>query len=401
MLSLAPTKPVTAGAADNPDVVAFLADPASLALVEQLCAARPEGRPRIVRKGGVQDAIRCLARLATPPEILIVDVSETDLPLSEIDRLADVCEPSVRVVVVGNREDVGLFRQLIRLGVADYIVKPLNVDLLLPHLSEGGARAAVAGTRTGKLLVVTGARGGVGTTTIAANLGWFQANARKRRVALIDLDFHNGALSAQLDLGAGELAEVLVGGSRRVDPLIVERTLRRHGPRLVLLSGELPLDRATAFDPESLGQLVEVLERQHHYVIVDLPRVPGAAYGYLLRRAAVRVIVGNRTLPAARALARLLDLVEGASGRSVLVLNEDRPLAAGLASRKALEEALGRSFDVEIPYLKQAPLMGDNLGEPAVARKKSGFAQAIERLAAAVAGERLPPSGFWQRWRRG
>lgn len=398
--NLLPTKTATTEATGNPDVVAFLADPASLAVVEQLCAQRPEGRPRIVRKGSVEDAVRCLAKLAMPPELLIVDVSGLDLPLTEIDRLADVCEPSVRVVVVGEREDVGLFRQLIRIGVADYIVKPLNFDLLLPHLGESGSRPPVAGTRSGKLLVVTGARGGVGATTIAANLGWYQANARKRRVALIDLDLHGGALGTQLDLGAGELAEMLAGSARRVDPLILERTLRRHGPRLVLLSGETPLDQPAMLEPEGLGNLIELLERQHHYVIVDLPRLPGPAYAFLLRRAAVRIVVSNRTLPATRSVARLLELLEDAPGRTVLALNDDRPLAAGLLDRKLLEETLGRPFDVEIPYLKQAPLLGDNLGEPIVARK-NGFTQAIERLAAGIAGERPPAVAPWRRLWRG
>ena len=59
-----------------------------------------------------------------------------------------------------------------------------------------------------------------------------------------------------------------------------------------------------------------------------------------------------------------------------------------------------RPFDVEIPYLKQAPLLGDNLGEPIVARK-NGFTQAIERLAAGIAGERPPAVAPWRRLWRG
>jgi pilus assembly protein CpaE len=401
MLGLTAPKPAAAGTADSPALVAFLGDADSLAVVEALGARAGSSGQRIVQKGDVQDAIRCLARLASPPAVLVVDVSGVELPLSAIDALADACEPSVRVIVVGDREDVGLFRQLMRLGIADYIVKPLNADLLLPHLADGSARpAATTGGRTGKLVVVTGARGGVGATTVAANLGWFQANERKRRVALLDLDFHSGALGAMLDLAAGELPEVLAGGGRRLDPLIVERTLRRHGPRLVLLSGEPSLDQPPTLEIEGLVDLIELLERQHHYVVVDLPRLPGAAFAHLLKRAAARVLVTNRTLPAARSLARLLDLVEGAPGRSILVLNEDRPLGAGLVDRKMLEQTLGQGFDVEIPYLKQAPLLADNLGEP-LARHGNGFAKAIERLAAGIRGERPPVPGFWQRLRRG
>jgi pilus assembly protein CpaE len=387
-----------AAATGGHDVVAFLDDPASLAVVEQLCAQEGDGGPRIVQKGNVRDAIRCLGRLASPPRLLLVDVSGFDLPISEVDALADVCEPNVRVVVIGDREDVGLFRQLIRLGIADYIVKPLNIDLLLPHLGDGGSAASrAAANRSGKLVVVSGARGGVGTTTIAANLGWFQANNRKRRAALIDLDFHNGTLGAQLDLGTGELAEVLAS-SRRLDPLIIERTLRRHGSRLVLLSGETALDHAVPLEPNALQNLIELLEQQYHYVIVDLPRLPGAGYGYLLKRAAVRVLVANRTMPAARSLARLLELAENGDGRSVLVLNEDRPLAAGLVSRAMLEETLRRSFDVEIPYVKQVPLLGDNLGQPLAARS-NGFTDGIERLVASLVGERPRTPTLWQRLR--
>jgi pilus assembly protein CpaE len=396
MLALGSPKPAPAAAGDGHGLVAFLDDADSLAAVEQLWAQQGEPGSKLVQKGSVRDAVRCLGRLASPPRLLLVDVSGFDLPVSEVDALADVCEPNVRVVVVGDRDDVGLFRQLIRLGVADYIVKPLSIDLLLPHLS-GGAAGRAAASRSGKLVVVSGARGGVGATTIAANLGWFQANRRQRRAALVDLDFHSGALSAQLDLGTGELAEV-IASSRRLDPLVIERTLRRHGSRLVLLSGETALDHGVALEPDALQSLVELLERQYHYVIVDLPRLPGAGYGYLLKRAAVRVLVANRTMPAARSLARLLDFTENGAGRSVLVLNDDRPLAAGLVSRAMLEEALQRTFDVEIPYAKQVPLLGDNLGQPLAARS-NGFTDGIERLVACLAGARPPKPGLWQRLR--
>ena len=73
---------------------------------------------------------RYLSKIERSPLFLLVDLHDSVMPLSDLGRLAEVCEPSVQVVALGERNDVGLFRSLLKIGVRDYLVKPLTVELL-------------------------------------------------------------------------------------------------------------------------------------------------------------------------------------------------------------------------------------------------------------------------------
>ena len=64
-----------------------------------------------VHKGGIADATRLLGEQRSP-RLLVVDISGVDLPLSAVNELAEVCEPGVTVIAIGDRNDVGLFRDL-------------------------------------------------------------------------------------------------------------------------------------------------------------------------------------------------------------------------------------------------------------------------------------------------
>src|SRR6516165_9618186 len=144
------------------------------------------GRNQIIR-GGIAKAIEYLSEQRSP-NLLLVDISGVELPLSKIQMLADVCEPGTNVIAIGDRNDVALFRDLQEAGVGNYLVKPLTRDLLTralaPKTNGSGGEMGRAVLKLGKMVSFIGARGGVGATTLAANLAWYLANRRSRRVAL-------------------------------------------------------------------------------------------------------------------------------------------------------------------------------------------------------------------------
>src|SRR5262249_48179854 len=83
----------------------------------------------VIMRGGIRKATEYLVEQRSP-QILMVDISGVDLPLSQIHALADVCEPGTNVVAFGDNNDVALYRDLVKAGVSDYIVKPLTRELL-------------------------------------------------------------------------------------------------------------------------------------------------------------------------------------------------------------------------------------------------------------------------------
>ncbi|OIQ90317.1 hypothetical protein GALL_277670 [mine drainage metagenome] len=111
------------------EFMAFLSDPDSAAVVARYVAERRLTHA-LVRQGGIADAVAALRAQNRPPLRLMVDVSASDDPLGDLTRLAEACTADVSVVVVASRTDTSLFRDLLRLGVDDYLTKPLTLGLL-------------------------------------------------------------------------------------------------------------------------------------------------------------------------------------------------------------------------------------------------------------------------------
>ena len=111
---------------------AFVKDDATRQVVDQVISelAIPIAS---VHKGGIADATRLLGEHRSP-RLLVVDISDVDLPLSAVNELAEVCEPGVTVIAIGDRNDVGLFRDLVNNGVSDYLVKPISPALIQKSL---------------------------------------------------------------------------------------------------------------------------------------------------------------------------------------------------------------------------------------------------------------------------
>src|ERR1700731_4237993 len=140
------------------DFIAFVADRDTEQVLKNyvLEQAMPHAHVAI---GGVDDAIDYLLKIERSPLFLLVDLHGSVMPLSDLGRLAEVCEPSVQVVALGERNDVGLFRSLLKIGVRDYLVKPLTVELLkrTVNVSEGKVSPVML-ARAGKTIAFAGAR---------------------------------------------------------------------------------------------------------------------------------------------------------------------------------------------------------------------------------------------------
>src|SRR5215831_10800786 len=156
----------------RPAFLAFVADGETERLLRECVTQLSLGEGAIMR-GGIAKAVEHLGQHRSP-NILLVDISGVDLPISKVNELANVCEPGVAVIAIGNRNEIGLYRDLLHAGVAEYVVKPISQQLLAKALTartEPGTGSPIH-HKLGTIVTVVGARGGVGTTTLAVNLAW-------------------------------------------------------------------------------------------------------------------------------------------------------------------------------------------------------------------------------------
>ena len=386
---------------------AFLSDAQSEQTVQQ-CVTDMALSFSSVHSGGILRANAHLEK-SRSPMALMVDISNTELPVNEVHRLAEVCEPGVSVVVVGDRNDVGLYRDLIRAGVSDYIVKPLTRSLVQSAidtalgLGTANTEATPLNQKSGRIVTVIGARGGVGATTVASNLAWFLANKESRRVCLVDLDVHYGDCALTLDIkldGSAGLREALESPTR-IDDLFLDRAMVRSGDRLFLLSSEEKLESPLRLDPEALAPLFDVLRRQFHYVIVDVPRENGTFLHQMMELATTRIVVLDQTARAIRDVLRLRSIIDAphAGQRNLVVLNRMGESGKSDIDLATLSSTIGLPVDATIAYHPKSVIAAGNAGRP-IAGEKGPIAGAIANIASELSGRHVTQRRpFWSRFK--
>jgi pilus assembly protein CpaE len=381
--------------AGRPAAMAFVTDADSEAVLQE---AFLEEAPGAVLRGNIAKAVEYLSE-ARSPRVLVVDITDVAMPVTEVNRLADVCEPGVTVIVIGARNEVGLYRDLLQAGVADYIVKPLTSNLVAKALNAAvhGADAAPISRKLGKLVVFVGARGGVGTSTMAVNLSWYLAHQQTRRVALVDLDLHNGVCGLMLNVAPSSGLRDALENPSRVDSLYLERTMTVHGDRLFVLGSQEPLEHDLIFSAHAIDRLIEVLREQFHYVVVDVPSWLNAVARRVIEIADTRIIVVDQTLQAVRDAARLKQLpgLDGVDRHDLLVVNRKGEAGRHAVSVEELGGALEQRVRCTVPF--QPALFASAAAQGLVpAAHKGRFADAISELAAEISGR---PGQAKSRWR--
>ena len=361
---------------------------------EGLLEAVPQGFD--IRRGTVRAAMAALQKMPTP-RTLIVDVSGEDQPLSALGELSDVVEPDVRVLVIGDRDDLNFYRQVTRgLGVLEYLYQPLMRDMVARHFGplilhrERRRPRACSG---GRVVTVTGVRGGTGASTIAANLAWHFGVEARRHTVLLDADLHRGTAAMLLGAKTGPGLRTALEAPDRIDELFVERAAQPVGKRLHVLAGEEKLSETVNYTQNAAARLLEALRRRYNFVVIDVPCSALPLHRDLLMMAHQRVLVMDPTLASVRDTLRLLALPNGPMQprRGVLVLNRDN-LPGGL-NRRQLEEGLKMKPDVAIPDLPKVVGHAAQHGRAGRWRRAAASATASLQLAREVAFVRLLDSG--------
>lgn len=377
------------GRHDRPNCIAFLNDGTTENAVQQgLADVMPGGVE--TRRGGVRAAISALQKTATP-RVLIVDVGGEESPLGALEDLSNVVEPHVCVLVVGDQAGLDFYREVTRgVGAMEYLAKPLTRDLVSRHFGPLAAGRAPTGDAAlgGRLLTITGVRGGVGATTVAVNLAWHFGVLARRHTVLLDADLHFGTASFLLNVPPGNGLSAALQTPDRIDSLLAERAAQPVDDRLHVLAAQEPLGSMPSVAAGTAEQLMTALRRRYNFVIADTPFRSSTLNRDLLDLAHRRVLVTEPTLAGVRDALRLMAMKPGPqqSGRPVLVLNR-QGLPGGL-NRRQFEDALKAKVDVVIPDLPKPLGLAATLGKPAVATK-GPFEQAIKQLGNEVAGSRL------------
>ncbi len=375
------------GSSDRPQLVAFIADEVSDSALRG--GLGPLVEDLQIRRGNVTAAIRAMEREATP-RVLIVDVSGVADPPEALEALAQVCEPDVRVLVVGEREDVAFYRRLTQgLGVAEYLYKPLTRDhvarLFVPAIAGAVVDREEGSGRGGRIVAVLGARGGSGASTVAANLALSVSTASRGHVALVDMHLRGGTIALSLGARAGSGLRIALENPEKADALFLERAAIPVADRVRLIAAEEPMESDPQATAESAKRFLELLRHRFNTIVVDLASPPGKMERAVLSLARQVVVTFTPDVAGVRdALAMKRMVASQAAGAHALLVLNRAGLPGGL-STDLVEEGLGTRPDCVLPWLPKPMLKAFNLGQPAI-QACPPFKRAMEPLVREVSG---------------
>jgi Flp pilus assembly protein, ATPase CpaE len=370
-------------------IEAFCETPAVAAVLESVAADRRLARAQTkLSMGGAPAAVEAFRHAPTPNVIILETNSDREAILAHLDSLAEVCDVGTKVLVVGHVNDVQLYRELMRRGVSDYLIAPLSVVDTIAAISE--LFTSPGAEPLGRTIAVIGAKGGVGASTVAHNLGWSIARTAHLATVIADLDIAFGTTGLDFNQDPPQGIAEAVFSPDRVDSNLVDRLLSRCSDNLSLLAAPAVLDRTCDLDEGAFDQLLDVLRASTPAIVLDLPHVWTGWLRRVLTSADDVVIVAEPDLANLRNAKNLADLLRQTrpnDRKPRLILNR-----VGVPKRPEIATAdFLKAFDVElaatIPFDAQLFGTAANGGQMLSEVQPSGKIPAIfDELAAAITG---------------
>jgi pilus assembly protein CpaE len=244
--------------------------------VETAAAVQAAGEDRRLGKahlkiqmGGMAAASEAYRSASTPNVIVLEFEQRAEVILQGLDTLAEVCDPGTRVIVIGRHNDVTLYRELVRRGVSDYLISPVNTLDIVRSIC--GLYSAPDAKPVGRILAVIGAKGGVGASTIAHNVAWSIARDLNLDSVVTDLDLAFGTAGLDYNQDPPQGIADAVFSPERIDTNFVDRLLSKCSENLSLLAAPATLDRVYDFGAEAFDAIFDSLRATVPTIVLDVP----------------------------------------------------------------------------------------------------------------------------------
>lgn len=288
---------------------AFCASEPLFAAIESAVGDRRLARVRTdLHRGNISDATE-VYRFAPTPDLLILQAGaqDHDRLVAELSSLASVCDATTKVVLVGLSNDIALYRRLLALGIAEYLLAPLSASEIIALVArlyhhEGASKL-------GRSYAFIGAAGGVGSSTLAQNVAWTLSRSAQSDVMLADLDLAFGIGESSFNLEPGRGAIEAVEGAERLDTMLLERMLVKCDKHLKLLYGGGELGAASRLSGETFEKVIDVAQSLFPTIVLDLAHGWTAANREALLAADEIVITAQPDLVNLRNVKGLVDFL--------------------------------------------------------------------------------------------
>lgn len=336
--------------------------------------------------GGMESAIERYSSVASPELILIETNDISDAFTGQLESLAGVCTEGTDAVVIGPTNDVHLYRSLVGMGVRDYLVRPVGDDDLVAVIAK--SLVEKRGLDGSRLVAVMGAKGGVGTSTIAQSLAWLMAEDLKQKTVLLDGAGTRGTTGVPFgiepSIGFSEGVRIAQSGSE--DDL--KRIIQSATDHLsMMVFGSEPLLTESP-DADSVEALLDRIMKTYPVVVMDLSGASPNVQKRVIARAAEVVIVSTPHLTAlrnGRALVNEIKHLRNGLTAVDFVINKQSMPSADEVPVGDIKTLLDIEPAAKIAYAPKAFMSAEMTGKP-VGSTKADVLKDLLPLAKKAAG---------------
>jgi pilus assembly protein CpaE len=289
-------------------VHAFCESDGVLNMIERLGADRRMSKVSLrITNGEIEAAAAMFTSSPTPNLIILETARDAARLLVDLAPLAEVCDPTTRVIIIGRYNDISLYRDLMRNGISEYLVAPIGMPDLLSAISA--IFIDPEAEPLGRNIAFIGAKGGVGSSTIAHNCAFGIASLFSTETILADLDLPFGTVNIDFDQDPAQGIAEAVYAPERLDEVFLDRLLSKCSDHLSLLAAPSLLDKNYDFDAQSFQPIMELLQRSAPVAVLDVPHVWTAWVQTVLADADEIVITAVPDLANLRNTKNLIDAI--------------------------------------------------------------------------------------------
>ncbi len=334
------------------NITMFCSTQLTSATMKQVVVDRRMARAHVdIREGSIMAAAQAYSQATTPDVLVLETEGHRDQVLSELSQLAQVCDPSTKVILIGHVNDVILYRELIRQGLSEYLVAPVHqlqvIDAVSSLFNEPGADPI------GRIVAFIGAKGGVGSSTIAHNVATLASDEYQVDTIVTDLDLAFGTAGLNFNQDPAQGIAEAIASSDRIDQTMLERLLTKCSERLNLLSAPAQVEKSLGIEDDTLEPIIDAIRSSAPLIILDIPNLWTVWSKQLLLGADDVIITSTPDLASLRNTKNIFDFLTGARPNDkapLVVLNQ-----VGVQKRPEIpvaefSKAIGVEPAVVIPF---------------------------------------------------
>ena len=333
----------------------------------------------------------------TKPDIGVVAIdSNPEKGLKLLEQVREI-SPDCALLVVSSSNDGQTILKAMRSGAKEFLTQPIKVEDLIGALGRISAAKFGSGDgrgRTCHVVAVCGATGGVGTTSLAVNLGCILAREERNSVVLCDLDLALGDADVFLDAIPDYTLVDVAQNISRLDFTLLKRSLTKHSSGLYLLPRPVQLQETANIAPDDLTRVLGLLKASFTHMILDLSKGYSPLDMVALKSAKDIFLVTQLDLPCLRNVVRLMQSfneVEGLKDKIKIVVNR-AGLDSGAISLKKAQETMGKEIFWQLPNDYKTMVEVRNNGVPLFEQApRAGITQSMVALAQSLSDDGRKP----------